>query len=1045
MATAVAARALHPRAAHADSVIAGVDPLEFSTANPLRLFIIQATIIIAFARVLAYGLAKLKQPTVIAEVIGGIILGPTVMGRIPHFSEHVFPLQSLPYLNLVSSLGLTLFLFLVGLEVDLRVMRKTIKVSGAISFVGLAVPFAAGAGLAKGIYDNFVNQQVISFGHFALFVGVATSITAFPVLARILTETKLLYTQVGVTTLAAGVGNDVVGWILLALTVALVNASSGLIALYALLCTLAWTLVLFLAIRPAFVWLARRTGSLDSGGPTQLMITVTLLLVLLSAWITDIIGVHAIFGAFLVGLMVPHEGGLAVAFTEKIEDLVAVIFLPIYFTLSGLKTNLGYLSSGRVWAYTIAITLVAFASKFVGCAVTAKLCRFNNRESAAIGTLMACKGLVELIVLNIGLSAGVLNTQTFSMFVLMAIITTVVTTPLTLWIYPERHRKAFEDDATTHSHLGHAAAGKFVSQHGKESSSDDKAGPQWLDSKRVMVVLSSFEHLSSLMSFVQLVRPSHSRITVDESGEPNETAQARDKSGSTNVFRRRANQAQRERSRPTSTAQESLDEKYTSEGSTNENSNELRSDAPYASHLQDANTPLSFDALRLVELTDRTSAVMRVAENEDTLRADPITNVFRTFTQLNRMPVRAAMSVVGPESFSSTIASRARNFASDLIILPWAMPAISNSAETGNGGIVSALVSPFDGLFARGTAGAATTAPGSSAAAARLNAQHSVLARKLMQTAECDVGLLVTPTLGAESNSTNSATAHLPTSGHIVLAFMGGPDDRVALDLLVHFCATNTDLRATVLHFKRSTSASEIGEANQASAGVMPTVPPTVHHHTRSTSQADGLTAPPMPGLTIHDTMYHTSGHGGGSRDAPLQSLLQDDLAIQRLRDAPRLAEALGSERLRIETVETARPLTDLLLRIQMERPSLVITGRGRRSPTMGSHREELRVLLALGLDEARGTSSSGDAAASSSRQPFYESTTRLINGDSCKVVGETAYALHAVVTSTIPQSGSHDVVTRGVSTPAVLVVASGHNTGTSRADGGEDADVEQQ
>lgn len=1029
---------LDTRAAEAESVIAGVDPTKFTTSNPFRLFIIQAIIIIAFTRLLGYGLAKIRQPTVIAEVIGGIILGPTVMERIPQFSQHIFPPQSLPYLNLVSTLGLTLFLFLVGLEVDLRVMRRKIKVSGAISFVGLAVPFSAGAGLAKGIYDNFVDRAAVPFLHFALFVAVATSITAFPVLARILTETKLLYTDMGVTTLAAGVGNDVVGWILLALTVALVNASSGLIALWAILCIVGWALILFLAIRPIFLWLARRTGSLESSGPTQLIITITLLLVFVSAWITDIIGVHAIFGAFLVGIMVPHEGGLAVAFAEKIEDLVSVVFLPIYFTLSGLKTDLGDLSSGIVWGYTILIIVVAFASKFLACSLTARLCRFNNRESAAIGTLMACKGLVELIVLNIGLSAGVLNTQTFSMFVLMAIVTTVATTPLTLWAYPERLRKQHQGElhGEDKASKGHGFDGNGVADGDEEPGGDALSSRLTVGSKRIMVVLTCFEHLPSLMSLVQLVRPSHA--TLDEQNLPGGTG--RDGMVSRNRFEETRGAS------GSSSLQTPLDGKEGS-GSVSsiaEQGPQSRPDYPsgtiHGSLFRSA--PMSFDALRLVELTDRTSAVMRVAENENTMRADPISNVFRTFAQLNRLPVRASMSVVAPEQFPSTLISRAKSLASDFVILPWTMPfipfSLSSASAQASEGIVSALSSPFDIFFGRSASAASADASGQGnatlAPANRNLAQQTVLARKLIQTAECDVGLLITSISSGDVDSAvdsgRQAYRHLPSSGHIVLAFMGGPDDRVALNLAAHFCAVNQDLRVTVLHMKRA----DTGEGSEPLRS--PKVPSSVHHHTQSLSQSIA-TPTHAQGLTMQDSL-HRESHQGHTR-GPTESLLLDDLAVQRIRNAPRFAQALDKGRLRIETVEVARPLKELLGRIEALQPSLVIVGRGRQNPTMRNHRNELSVLLALGLDDDKH-----DDAAAAERKPFYDSTIRLMNSDTCKVLGEVAFALNAVVVGERGSRPSSGTPRRGVSTPAILVVASSYHRNRRQAEKHGIDDIEQ-
>ena len=217
-------------------------------------------------------------------------------------------------------------------------------------------------------------------------------------LARILTELKLLQTTVGTIVLSAGVANDVVGWILLALTVALVNAGTGLTALYVFLACVGYVLFLVYLVRPAFLWILRRDGSIDNG-PSQSMVTLTLLMVLASAFFTNIIGVHAIFGGFLIGLICPHEGGFAVKLTEKIEDLVAVLFLPLYFALSGLKTNIGLLDSGIVWGYVFAVLSIAFFGKICGGTIAARWCGLLWRESFTIGVLMSCKGLVELIVL----------------------------------------------------------------------------------------------------------------------------------------------------------------------------------------------------------------------------------------------------------------------------------------------------------------------------------------------------------------------------------------------------------------------------------------------------------------------------------------------------------------------------------------------------------------------------------------------------------------------------------------------------------------------
>ena len=252
-------------------------------------------IIIVFTQLLSLILGRIRQPRVIAEVIGGVILGPTVMGRIPNFTNRIFPSESIPLLSLTATIGLVFFLFLVGLEIDTRVLRRNAKASLAISAAGLILPLGLGAALAVPIYHEFISDTV-NFGYFILFVAVAIGITAFPVLCRILTELRLLETTVGVVTLSAGIGNDVVGWILLALVVTLVNSSGGLTALYVLLATIAYVLVVLYPVRWGFAWLLRKSGCLESGQPSTFIMTTTLLLVLVSALFTDIIGVHAIFG-----------------------------------------------------------------------------------------------------------------------------------------------------------------------------------------------------------------------------------------------------------------------------------------------------------------------------------------------------------------------------------------------------------------------------------------------------------------------------------------------------------------------------------------------------------------------------------------------------------------------------------------------------------------------------------------------------------------------------------------------------------------------------
>src|SRR6267154_1209266 len=259
-------------------------------------------LIIAFTQILSLLFGRIHQPRVIAEVIGGVLLGPTVMGRIPNFTNTIFPTTSIHLLTLTSTIGIVFYLFIVAIELDASVAKKNAKASLAISITGLVIP---------------------------LGLGAAVGITAFPVLCRILTETRLLDTTVGVLVLSAGIGNDVTGWVLLALTVALVNASSGITAFYVLLTGAGYTLFLLLPVRWAFRWFARKSGCLEKGEPTAFMMTVILLLVLISAFFTDVIGIHPIFGqllivvpilvilnvarfssgGFLAGLVIPKDNG----------------------------------------------------------------------------------------------------------------------------------------------------------------------------------------------------------------------------------------------------------------------------------------------------------------------------------------------------------------------------------------------------------------------------------------------------------------------------------------------------------------------------------------------------------------------------------------------------------------------------------------------------------------------------------------------------------------------------------------------------------------
>ncbi|RKP12696.1 Cation/H+ exchanger, partial [Piptocephalis cylindrospora] len=417
-------------------IISGMNPLEFTSANPFPLFAIQLCLILVVVRLVHYPLSFLRQPRVIAEVVTGIILGPTALCRVSAFKDNVFPDASLPFINLVATFGLVFFLFLVGLELDPRHMTRNVKRTMAVAVSGMAVPFAAGMGVSILLYHYIPEENRVSLGSFLLFCGIAISITAFPVLARILAELNLLKTPVGSMTISAAAVNDAVAWILLALVISIVNASSGINALYIFLVAIGFVLFLVFVVRRGVFWLIRRQPDIAENGPNQLTVMIIFLMVLISAFFTDVLGIHPIFGGFAVGVIMPHDYGFAVKLTEKIEDFISILFLPLYFTPSGLKTQIGLINDGKAWGYVVLVCVVAIGGKVIGSAVAARSFKTSWRESLAIGFLMNCKGLVELIALNLGLEAGVLDGRTFAILVLMALVTTFITTPMVLWIYP---------------------------------------------------------------------------------------------------------------------------------------------------------------------------------------------------------------------------------------------------------------------------------------------------------------------------------------------------------------------------------------------------------------------------------------------------------------------------------------------------------------------------------------------------------------------------------------------------------------------------------
>ncbi|KAF9951446.1 K(+)/H(+) antiporter [Mortierella alpina] len=428
------------------NILSGENPIKFNMDDPLPLFIVQTIIILSLCYVMNMLMHRIRQPRVVSEVLSGIILGPSIMGKIPGFQDIIFPKESINFLNLVANLGLVLFLFLVGLELDPKLILKRAKHALGISVAGLVIPFAFSCGVAMLLYHQFEQPTDLRpsppFGEFLLTCGVAMSLTAFPVLARILAEMQLMSTTVGFITVCAAAAGDIVAWILLALLVSLINATTPIMPVYVLLMAVGWCIVLVYAVRPLLLSLVRLTHSEEE--PSQKMIAITLVIVLTSAFVTNTIGIHAIFGGFLVGLLIPHDSGFAEGLTRRIEDLVGVYFLPIFFACSGLKTEVGLLNNGLTWGLVIMVTLISFLGKMVGCAAAARANGMTWREAVSIGFLMQCKGLVEYIILNIGHDAGVISDRVFVILITMCIFLTMVSTPFVSYLYPVSYQKELE-------------------------------------------------------------------------------------------------------------------------------------------------------------------------------------------------------------------------------------------------------------------------------------------------------------------------------------------------------------------------------------------------------------------------------------------------------------------------------------------------------------------------------------------------------------------------------------------------------------------------
>jgi Kef-type K+ transport system membrane component KefB len=408
---------------------AGATPLTSADAlrRPLALLIIQLLVIVLATQMVGSLATVLRQPAVVGEIAAGLLLGPSLVGQLwPTAFTFLFPESSLDILRLLSQVGVLLFMFSVGLDVDVAHLRQRAPTAIAVSHFSIVVPFLLGVVAALALFPHYAPAGV-PFHSFALFMGIALSITAFPVLARVIEERGLTRTPLGTTALACAAVDDVTAWSLLAMVVTLVTAGGIGGTLAFMVCALAlFMAVMVWAVRP---WLGRLFE--DERGPLSRGRTAYVLIVLLaSALLTEIIGIHALFGAFLAGVIMPPSHELRRQLRERLESLSSVFLLPIFFVYTGLRTQIGLLNDAASWAVCVGIILTAVAGKLLGSMLAARWTGSSWHDAFVLGALMNTRGLMELVALNVGYDLGILSPHMFTMLVLMALVTTAMTGPL---------------------------------------------------------------------------------------------------------------------------------------------------------------------------------------------------------------------------------------------------------------------------------------------------------------------------------------------------------------------------------------------------------------------------------------------------------------------------------------------------------------------------------------------------------------------------------------------------------------------------------------
>ncbi len=410
-----------------DQQLMNFDPFIDKLLQVPGILILQLVIILLAARIMGYLFQRIGQPLVIGEIVAGLILGPSVLGTLaPQASGFIFPEASIGTLQQLSQLGLIFFMFIIGMELDVNAFKKSANKAFLISTASIVIPFVTGIILAYYLQDGFAPENV-QFSSFALFMGTTMCITAFPVLARIVQERKLTKTPVGTMAISVAAIGDVVAWCILAVVIALVKSGDISHSFLTIGLSIVYILFMFYVVKPFMYRLGRVYSSRETMGKP--IVAFVFLLILVSSLITESIGIHALFGAFMAGLVMPENLNFKRIFTEKIEDVAMVILLPLFFVSTGLRTEIGLINTGHLWLVCLLITLTAILGKFGGTLLASRYVGLNWNHSLMLGVLMNSKGLMELIVLNIGYDLGIIGPEVFAMLVLMALATTLLTGP----------------------------------------------------------------------------------------------------------------------------------------------------------------------------------------------------------------------------------------------------------------------------------------------------------------------------------------------------------------------------------------------------------------------------------------------------------------------------------------------------------------------------------------------------------------------------------------------------------------------------------------